>query len=131
MSLKAALTSLFTGADMDYSGFAETALRLIAEYGKQVPAERTSPVKRVNGVESRPAPVLFTVTGVLTSWRPYEQGAGLIESGDMKFISTSEEPVKIGDILTIAGAKWRVEQPNPVAPDTETVIVYKLQVRRL
>lgn len=120
-----------SGANMDYGNFATTARRLITGFGKTVPADRTAPVQRINGVESRPVPVSFSVTGVLTSWKAYEVGASLIQSGDMKFIATSDEVIKIGDVLTIAGQKWRVEQPNPVAPDTETVIVYKLQIRRL
>lgn len=106
-------------------------MRLIGQFGKVVAAQRTTPVQRVAGVESRPAPLDFFATGVLTSWNPHEPGGSLVQGGDMKFICTAEEPLKIGDILMIAGAKWRIEQPNPVAPDTETIIVYKAQLRRL
>lgn len=116
---------------MDYTSIQSTAMRLIGQFGKAVAAERTFPVVRTAGVESRPAPLAFSVTGVLTTWNPHEPGGSLVQSGDMKFICTAEEPIKIGDILTIAAQKWRVEQPNPIAPDTETVIVYKAQLRRL
>lgn len=116
---------------MDYTSIQATAMRLIGQFGKVVAAQRTFPVQRVNGVESRPDSLAFYVTGVLTSWNPHEPGGSLVQSGDMKFICTAEEPIKIGDILTIAAQKWRIEQPNPIAPDTEAVIVYKAQLRRL
>lgn len=113
---------------INYANLQGVAKRLIGDNGRVFKALRTFPMERINGVETRPAALAFDVIGITVEYSPYELSNTLIKSGDVRLIATSDEQLKIGDVIDVDGTNYRVEKPNPIKPGP-VVLVYKAQLR--
>jgi len=112
----------------DYGRLTQRATALLTKFGYKVPVTRPGGVTRVNGVEVVQPSSAFTITGVKKDYNPFMIDGKMIQTGDVQFVATAEQEMKIGDMVELHGKRWRVEKPNPAAP-AGTLLVYKLQLR--
>lgn len=111
----------------------ELALDLLSEFGVLFPGVQTIPPHRdpVDGHEVPGSTEDFTILGVVQEYNAYEKAQTSIQSGDVRFVCDNSRALKIGDRIRINGVYWRVEQPNPVIPDGQTIICHRAQMRRV
>lgn len=111
----------------------ELALDLLNEFGVMFPGEQTIAPHRdpVTGLEVPGSSVPFTILGVVKEYNAYEKTQTSIQAGDVQFVCDNSRELAIGDRIRINGVYWRVEKPNPVIPDGQTIICHRAQMRRV
>lgn len=105
-----------------------TAKRLLTQNGTVFNGIRPGSIIRQDGEETVTPDVAINITGVQTSYKPFEIDGKTILTGDRQIVATADNEVKTGDIFIIDGQRWRVENPWPVKP-ADVVICYKAQLR--
>lgn len=115
---------------INYLRMQKTATRLLTENGTEYSVTRTTPPQMVNGIEIPGNKSTFVAVGVKAEYSPREIDGTVILTGDIRLTFKAEPEIKIGDVVDIDGAKWRVVQPNPVKPAT-LVLCHKAQLRRM
>lgn len=61
-------------------------------------------------------------------YAPGEIDGTVIVNGDVQIVFTSEQEIKIGDVVDIDGTAYRIVNPNPAKP-ASLVLCYKAQLR--
>ena len=116
----------------DYSGLAETARGLLAEYGQDVTFTRQgsavydNETGQVTSTETK-----FTAKGVIF---PYKNGVSqvngsLIEKGDQEVYWQGNTAPIPGDTVTVANVSYKVVSVMAIEPAGINVL-YQIQVRR-
>jgi hypothetical protein len=54
----------------------------------------------------------------------------VIQIGDCKLLLSTRQTPLIGMTATLGGELWRVVQANKLQPDSNTIVLWSLQVRR-
>lgn len=103
--------------------------RLLPKYGAEYSVTRIGATTVVNGKEVTEPDQIFSGTGVKTDYQPYEIDGSLIKTGDIRIVFQADPEIKIGDLVTVDGAQYRVVQPNPVKP-ADLTLCFKAQMRR-
>ncbi|PIJ49194.1 MULTISPECIES: hypothetical protein [unclassified Erwinia] len=105
--------------------------RLLRKYGTSYSVTREGTTTVINGKEVtepdkalKPDPV-----GIKVDYEPGEIDGTLIKTGDIRILFQAEPEIKIGDLVLVDGAKYRVLQPNPVKP-ADLTLCFKSQLRR-
>lgn len=93
-----------------------------------VTVTRKGSVTVIGGVEHKTEEVRFTAVGVKTEYAPGEIDGTVIVNGDVQIVFTSEQEIKIGDVVDIDGTAYRIVNPNPAKP-ASLVLCYKAQLR--
>lgn len=114
---------------ISYSRMRNTAKRLLSDNGISYSVTRKGSVQMIDGEEVTTQDVTFNAVGVKTEYNPQEINGTVIIAGDVRLTLTADAEIKIGDIVTIDEAKYRVVNPNPVKP-ADILICYKAQLRR-
>jgi len=112
-----------------YPRMKSLADRLLPKYGIEYSVTRKGTTTVVNGKEVTEPDQIFTATGVKTDYQPREIDGTLIKTGDIRIVFQAEPEIKIGDLVTVDIAQYRVVQPNPVKP-ADLTLCYKAQLRR-
>jgi len=117
-------------AIIDYEQMEQIANDLLSGFGKQFYVKRPGKVERVNGVEVKTPGTIYTITGVVAQYKPFEINGKTIISGDMKLAATARNEVQIGDVVKVDGKDWRIMEPGPAKP-AEKLICYVMQLRAI
>ncbi len=112
----------------NYFRMKRTAKRLLTQSGTVFNGVRPGGVVRQDGEEVVIPDTEISVVGVQTLYKPFEIDGKTILTGDRQIVCTADNEVKTGDLFTIDGQRWRVENPWPVKP-ADVVICYKVQLR--
>lgn len=112
-----------------YPRMKSLADRLLPEYGTAYSVIRKGTTTVINGKEVTEPDQLFNATGVKTDYQPREIDGALIKAGDIRIVFQAEPEIKIGDLINVDGAQYRVVQPNPVKP-ADLTLCFKAQMRR-
>lgn len=116
---------------MSYLADQATADELIAEFG----APCTLSTQAQTGYDGLGNPintpsVSITGTGVKLNYSKSEIDGSVIQMGDAKFILSTRAVPLIDMRVTLAGEVWRVVSVMPLSPDSVTVVMYTLQLRK-
>lgn len=113
---------------IDYMRMRATAKRLLSQKGTQFTGVRPGRVQRIDGEEVETSDTAINIVGVQTAYKPHEIDGKTILTGDKQIVATADIEVRTGDIFTMDGQRWRVENPWPVKPGM-LVLCYKIQLR--
>ncbi len=113
---------------INYLRMRATTKRLLTENGTVFNGVRPGGVIRVDGEEVETPDTPIAVTGVQTAYKPFEIDGKTILTGDRQIVCTADVEIHTGDVFTIDGQRWRVENPWPVKP-AMLVLCYRVQLR--
>ena len=113
---------------IDYQRMQARTTRMLRQNGATYNVTRKGSVTVICGVEHKTEAVRFTAVGVKTEYAPGEIDGTVIVNGDVQIVFTSEQEIKIGDVVDIDGTAHRVIKPNPAKPAV-LVLCYKAQLR--
>ena len=118
-----------------YDRMAETALRLIRQYGQTVTLREVTPgeYNPVTGDTAPDAVAETSASGVLIEYTGQErQSNSLIQQGDKKLMLPAKALVQpsLNSKVVIQGEVWTIVPPLKVMNPAGTPLVYELQVRR-
>lgn len=117
----------------DYLDAQATADELIAEFGAAVTlsTQAGSMFDPITGAAVTPsAPVSISGVGVKLQYKSGEIDGTVIIMGDCKYLLSTRDTPLIGMIVEFAGETWRVIAADPLSPDSATVVLWALQLRR-
>lgn len=120
---------------MDYLSLKDTAINLITEFGKECVLKKQG--ESFYNPETMENETLYTEVAGVAVRLGYETEAvgasnGLIQAGDLRFICSFEEcPVETEDFILFQGIEYTVINVADVSPDGETVLIYKVQARKV
>lgn len=117
---------------MDYVRLSQSAERLLRRAGRACTL-----TKRAKGTydasssrAAQGAPEHFPITCVTLEFNAREVDGTMILAGDLRAYTISKEAVPaVGDMVTIDGKQWRIEDPRPLNPGGVTLL-YDLQLRK-
>lgn len=112
----------------DYRALKRKVTPIIARFGYPVAVTRPGGVDRSTGSQVIRPDTTFNIVGLKVDYDPKEIDGSRVQAGDIKFLCQAENEMKIGDLVMVDGAQWRVENPNPLAP-AATTLLYQLQLR--
>lgn len=113
---------------INYLRMRATAKRLLTQNGTVFSGVRPGGVIRIDGEEVEVPDMVLSVTGVQTEYKPFEIDGKTILTGDRQIVCTADTEIKTGDLFTVDGQRWRVENPWPVKP-AMLVLCYRVQLR--
>ena len=117
----------------DYLDAQLTADELIAEFGAAVTLSTQSgpSFDPITGAAVTPsAPVSISGVGVKLQYKSGEINGTTIIMGDCKYLLSTRQVPLIGMVVVLAGETWRVIAADPLSPDSATVVLWTLQLRR-
>ena len=114
-----------------YDRMAETATRLLTEYGQAITLTRTTggSVDPVTGAVTAGATTYYTPMGVLRPFPDRLIDGTRILASDREVVMDSTVAPLTTDLLTIGGQAWTIINVVTVSP-AGTDLVYRVQVRR-
>jgi len=68
--------------------------------------------------------------GVKLNYKAAEIDGSVIQMGDCKLLLSTRQTPLIGMTATLGGELWRVVQANKLQPDSNTIVLWSLQMRR-
>jgi|GEM_PF-68473 len=101
---------------IDYLRMQARTTRMLRQNGALYNVTRKGSVTVIGGVEHKTEEVRFTAVGVKTEYAPGEIDGTVIVNGDVQIVFTSEQEIKIGDVVDIDGTAYRIVNPNPAKP---------------
>lgn len=118
-----------------YERMADTALRLIGQYGQTVTLREVTPgeYNPVTGDTAPDAVAETSASGVLIEYTGQErQSNSLIQQGDKKLMLPAKALAQpsLNSKVVIQGEVWTIVPPLKVMNPAGTPLVYELQVRR-
>ncbi|WP_040263675.1 hypothetical protein [Pseudomonas massiliensis] len=118
-----------------YDRMADTALRLISQYGQTMTLREVTPgtYDPSTGETSPDAATETSVSGVLIEYTGQErQNNSLIQQGDKKVLMPAKGLAKpsLNSKILIQSELWTIVPPLKVMNPAGTPLVYELQVRR-
>ena len=116
---------------MSYLADQATADELIAEFG----APCTLSTQAQTGYDGlgnsiNTPSVSIGGIGVILPYKRSEIDGSRVQMGDAKFLLSTRAVPLIDMRLTLAGEVWRVVSVMPLSPDSVTVVMYTLQLRK-
>lgn len=117
----------------DYLGAQATVDELITEFGAPVTlsTQSGSIFDSITGAAVTPsAPVSISGIGVKLQYKSSEIDGTTIIMGDCKYLLSTRDTPLIGMIVVLAGETWRVVAADPLSPDSTTIVLWTLQLRR-
>lgn len=108
----------------DYSKLAQTAINLIARFGKTVQLRTVT--NSGSDFDPNLTNVDTPIKAVISDYKNYDIDGTLILAKDKKMITTSS--VTLSDNIVDGSTVYSVVSVNEIAPST-TVLVYKVQLR--
>lgn len=112
-------------AAIDYEAIKAKALQVITDAGQTVEFTRQ---ENAGGLDNRgdtiaPSPKhRIKGQGVKTNYKNIEIDGTNILTTDAKFIFSGEEELKAGDLTTLGGIDWRVNNINSIEPAAVKII---------
>lgn len=115
-----------------YDDMAATAIDLLTEFGQSITLNRKSgnSIDPVTGAEVAGSDASVITTGLIKPYPDSVVDGTRIMASDRMVILTNEQAVLSTDKLVISGEYWRIVDIKTVRPDSTTVVVYFVQVRR-
>jgi hypothetical protein len=117
----------------DYISARAVADSLIAEFGAPVTLSTQSgpAFDPVTGAPITPsAGASITGAGAKLNYKAAEIDGSVIQMGDCKLMLSTRQTPLIGMTTTLGGELWRVVQANKLQPDSNTIVLWSLQMRR-
>jgi hypothetical protein len=118
---------------MSYEKEQALADRLITKKGAPVTlsTQAGASFDPITGAPITPsAPASIGGTGVKLNYKSREIDGTVILAGDCKLLLSTRQAPLIGMIAALAGETWRVIAADPLSPDSATVVLWTLQMRR-
>ena len=75
-------------------------------------------------------PVTISGIGAKFAYKSGEINGTTIIMGDCKYLLSTRQTPLIGMIVVLAGETWRVIAADPLSPDSATIVLWTLQLRR-